>query len=90
MLQGIQEILMGLLATLLKINCLITWSHSDLLINLSQINRKAPQQLVNRYELVLCIGSNLGLKFGRERPIRVLPPHLADPKIRKQTLQATK
>ena len=29
----------------------------------------------------LCIGSNLGLKFGRERPIRVLLPHLAEPKI---------
>ena len=34
-------------------------------------------------QLVLCIGSNLGLKFGRERPIRVLLPHLAEPKIYK-------
>ena len=33
--------------------------------------------------LVLCIGSNLGLKFGHERPIRVLLPHLAEPKIYK-------
>ena len=33
--------------------------------------------------VVLCIGSNLGLKFGRERPIRVLLPHLAKPKIYK-------
>ena len=33
--------------------------------------------------IVLCIGSNLGLKFGRERPIRVLLPHLAEPKIYK-------
>ena len=33
--------------------------------------------------LVLCIGSNLGLKFGRERPIRVLLPHLAEPNIYK-------
>ena len=33
--------------------------------------------------VVLCIGSNLGLKFGRERPIRVLLPHLAEPKIYK-------
>ena len=33
--------------------------------------------------LVLCIGSNLGLKFGPERPIRVLLPHLAEPKIYK-------
>ena len=33
--------------------------------------------------LVLCIGSNLGLKFGLERPIRVLLPHLAEPKIYK-------
>ena len=34
-------------------------------------------------KLVLCIGSNLGLKFGQERPIRVLLPHLAEPKIYK-------
>ena len=36
-------------------------------------------------QLVLCIDSNLGLKFGRECPIPVLSPHFADPKIRKQT-----
>ena len=40
--------------------------------------------------LVLCIGSNLGLKFGRERPIRVLLPRLAKQKIHKQMLPATK
>ena len=34
--------------------------------------------------VVLCIGSNLGLKFGWGRPIRVLSPHFADPKIRKE------
>ena len=32
--------------------------------------------------IVLCIGFNLGLKFGRERPIRFLSPRFADPKIR--------
>ena len=45
-----------------------------------------PEDVVCRYSLpnvVLCIGSNLGLKFGRERPIRVLLPHLAEPKIYK-------
>ena len=41
------------------------------------------QQLCSYAILVLCIGSNLGLKFGRERPIRVLLPHLAEPKIYK-------
>ena len=35
--------------------------------------------------LVLCIGSNMGLKFGRERPIRVLSPCFAHPNIRKET-----
>ena len=30
---------------------------------------------------VLCIGPNLGLKCGRERPIRVLSPRFTDPKI---------
>ena len=39
--------------------------------------------LRSRLWLVLCIGSNLGLKFGQERPIRVLLPHLAEPKIYK-------
>ena len=34
-------------------------------------------------EVVLCIGSNLGLKFGQERPIRVLLPHLAERTIYK-------
>ena len=39
--------------------------------------------LIVRPSVALCIGSNLGLKFGRERPIRVLLPHLAEPKIYK-------
>ena len=34
--------------------------------------------------IVLCIGSNFGLEFGRERPIRVLSPRFADPKIRQK------
>ena len=38
---------------------------------------------VFRPNLVLGIGSNLGLKFGRECPIRVLS---TDPKIRKQII----
>ena len=32
------------------------------------------------------MGSNLGLKFGRERPIRVLSPRFTDPKIPKQII----
>ena len=35
--------------------------------------------------LVLCIGSNMGLKLGRKRPIRVLSPCFAHPNIRKET-----
>ena len=31
------------------------------------------------------IGSNLGLKFGRERPIRVLSPRFTDSKIGTET-----
>ena len=35
--------------------------------------------------LGLCIGSDLGLEFCRERPFRVLSPCFADPKIHKET-----
>ena len=54
----------------------------------SNSSRETCQFSLTRWSLsvwtvVLCIGSNLGLKFGRERPIRVLLPHLAEPKIYK-------
>ena len=35
--------------------------------------------------LVLCIGSNSGLKFGWERSFGALSPRFADPKIRNET-----
>ena len=41
------------------------------------------QQNLTLSLLVLSIGSNLGLKFGQEHPMRVLSPHLAERKILK-------
>ena len=40
----------------------------------------------NGIPIVLCIGSNLGLKFGRERPIRVLSLRFTDPNLGKQII----